>query len=134
MKIIWDSLDEIRDFIQLVDITKLAQSEKNWGGLGYIIDNGERSDLVAIKAGASEVIAEQDIIIFSPKAKELSWLFRNLYEFSCSGKLSSKVLLDAFWVACKIYFMQHPVIESKSLLLFVIRFIADCSKEENQSK
>ncbi len=129
MKIVWESLGEIKDFLELVNIEKLSNSEQNWGGLGYIIDDGKRSDCIVTEIGESKVINSGDKIIITPKSKELSWLFRNLYECTTYGILPSGILLDAFWAACLGFFINHQQYESKELLLFVIKFIEDCIKD-----
>ena len=113
MKIIWDSLEEIRDFLLCTDITKLAANERKWGGLGIIIDDSAPE----CKAGESKVIHGSDNIIITPKAKELSWLFRNLYEATLSDILNSERLLDYFWIACVSFFIRYQEYETRDLLL-----------------
>ena len=105
MKIVWESLGEIRDFLKFVNIEKLSSSEQNWGGLGYIIDDGKRSDCTVTEAVESKVINSGDKIIITPKSKELSWLFRNLYECSTYGILPSGILLDGF-LGCLFDFLH----------------------------
>ena len=116
MKIIWDNLQEIKDFLSVVDISRFSKSDEMWGGLGVIIDDRGPNR-------GSEVIIGPDTHIITPKAKELSWLFRNLYEFSLSGKLSASIFLEGFRTACIAFFIEHKDYEANDLLLYVIDFI-----------
>ncbi len=79
MKIIWDNLEEVKDFINLVGIAKLRKNEKEWGGgIDWRKDG---------KTLAEESYTEHgpDYVIVTPYFRELSWLFRNTFRYTEKG-------------------------------------------------
>ena len=124
MQIIWDSLDEVKEFIDMVGLAKLCKDEEEWGGLGYIITGRDIRKDENTPTEKSYTIRDSDYIIVSPYYKELSWLFRNTYRYVEKGTLSSESYLDGFGAACKGFFLLHKTYKPKTLLFFILDFLA----------
>ena len=113
MKIQFDSLREIKEFILMVDIYHLCDKQEDWGGAGYIItdrcyDPKEKSEIIVTIPEESTVIHGDDYVIVTPYHKQVSWLFKTLFEFVGSHQLEAETLLDGFHVSCEGYFIINP--------------------------
>lgn len=128
MRIIWDDLEEVKRFIDLVGLAKLCKDEKEWGGLGVNITGNDVRKDDKLPATESYTLHGPDYIIITPYYKELSWLFRNTYQYTEKGTLSGRDYQDGFWSACTIFFLQHKGFTPKNLLFFVIDFLANLEK------
>ena len=141
MEIRFDSLKEIKDFILMVDIYQLCECQEEWGGLGYIITNRDydaesKKEFVVTEPMESRVPKDTvDKAIITPYCKQISWLFKTLYDFvEYNKELDPGSFLDGFCPLCKGYFLMNPEHSAKELMLFVIdglKRIADSNRTEN---
>ncbi len=143
MEIKFESLKEIKDYILMTDIYQLCESQKEWGGLGYIItnieSNREEKSIVIHEPNESRVIkGPGDKAIITPYYKQLSWLFDTLYRFTMyNEELDPKSFLDGFCISCEGYFIINPEHNVKELMLFVIdglKRIADSKRGQRNNE
>lgn len=129
MKIIFDGLYDIKEFILMVDIYQWCDKEKEWGGLGYIIQNCYYDDdrekkIYITESDQSKVIRNgRGCIIVTPYSKQISWLFNLLYLYVQDDGLDSGVLLDGFGACCEDYFKKTPDHSAKELMLNILENI-----------
>ncbi len=134
MTIVWDNLDEVKRFIDLVGLTKLSKDEPEWGGLGFIITGNDVRKDEKTPTAESYTMHNSDYVIVTPYYKELSWLFRNTYRYVEQDTLSGGEYLEGFWAACTGFFLLHKSYKPKTLLFFVIDFLAAIEKERKQDR
>ena len=134
MKIIWDNLDEVKQFIDLVGITKLCKNEREWGGLGFIITGNDVRKEEKNQTIESYTMHGSDYIIVTPCYKELSWLFRNTYQYVEQETLSACEYQEGFWAACTSFFLLHKSYKPKALLFFVLDFLMTIEKKAQAGK
>lgn len=132
MRILWDSLEEVKDFINLVGLAKLCKDEEEWGGLGFIITGTDRWNGVEKATEESFTIHTSDYIIVTPYYRELSWLFRNTFRYVERKTLTGGEYAEGFWAACTGFFLMHKTYKPKTLLFFVIDFLAAIEKQNQQ--
>lgn len=133
MKIVWDNLNEVKEFINLVGLTKLSKDQPEWGGLGLIITGNDVQKDGKIPAAESYTMHGSDYVIVTPYYKELSWLFKNTYQYVEKGTFSGNNYIEGFWIACTGFFLSHKNYKPKALLFFVIDFLASLEKRHNQA-
>lgn len=87
MRIEFESLKEIKEFVLMVDIYHLCVKQEEWGGLGYIItdkyfDSESKTEERIAEPRESRIIKRNgDWIILTPYSRQLSWLFAILSRF-----------------------------------------------------
>ena len=136
MKIIWNSISEVKGFIDLVGLSKLCKNEKEWGGVGFIITGKDVKKDWETPTQESYTLRGSDFIVVTPYYKELSWLFRMTYEYPTYGKLTHGEYMEGFWIACKGFFLmneQKPY-KAKELVFFVIDFLAGMEERKSEEK
>lgn len=133
MKIIWDNLDEVKHFIDMVGLTKLCKDEKEWGGLGFIITGKDIRKDQKLPAIESYTMHYSDYIIVTPYYKELSWLFRNTYMYVEKATISGSEYIEGFWAACTGFFLQHKSYKPKALLFFVLDYLSAMENQREQN-
>ena len=99
--------------------------EEEWGDLGFIISGRDlRGDGKSLTK-ESYTNHEVDYIVVTPHWKELSWLFRNTYQYVEKGTLSGGAYEEGFWAACTGFFLlnKEKPYQVKELLFFVLDFL-----------
>ena len=129
MKIIFDGLYDIKEFILMVDIYQWCDKEKEWGGLGYNIQNWYNDDDRKEKVFISESDQSKVIrygggcVIVTPYYKQISWLFNLLRLYAEDGGLETGVLLNGFSACCEEYFKKTPDHSAKELMLNILEHV-----------
>ena len=140
MKILFNSLSEIKEFILMVDLYQLCDKDPEWGGLGYIITDKEeyyeeKEVTIVTKPHESRVYNNRDTVIVTPYYKQISWLFRTLYEFVNEKKeLDVETFLTGFGVGCKGYFLINPNYYPQELMLFILDGLQRVLNSRSESK
>lgn len=134
MTIIWDNLEEVKDFIDLVNLEKLCANEEEWGGLGFIITGKDVKKDWKTVAEDSYTLHNNDYIIVTPCYKELSWLFRNTYNHVGEETLDGGQFLEGFWAACTGFFLMNNTYDARKLLFFVIDFLSAVEKQNRRER
>ena len=122
------------DFINLVGLDKLCRNEQEWGGLGFIITGRDVRKDDKSPAQESYTVHGSDYIVVTPCYKELSWLFRNTYQYVEKGTITGGNFTNTFWAACTGFFLLHKTYKAKSLLFFVLNFLISVEKGERNSE
>lgn len=129
MRIEFDSLKEIKEFILMVDIYQWTDQERPWGGKGYIITDRyhhpealekEEGFIMVSRPEDSRVIKQSDTVIVTPYVKQLSWLFKTLYFLTMEHKLDVLSFDTGFMVACEGYFIMNPGHSAKELMIYIL--------------
>lgn len=131
MKIEFEGLYDLKEFILMVDIYQFCDKEKAWGGLGYNIQNwymdeNRKEKVVVEDSDQSKVIHYGGgCIIVTPYYKMVSWLFNELRKKveDCNYNLSSGVLLSGFSACCEEYFRSTPDHSAKELMVNILEHI-----------
>ena len=136
MKIIWNNISEVKDFIDLVGLSKLCKNEKEWGGVGFIITGKDVKKDWETPTQESYTLRGSDLIVVTPYYKELSWLFRITHDYPTYGKLTSTDYLEGFWYACTGFFLKYAQkpYKAKELVSFVIDFLAGVEKRKAEKE
>lgn len=130
MKIIWESICEIGEYMNWVGLKKLCTNGKEWGGHGFIITSGVGYGYdKPVSTEESDAFRKVDTIILTPFAKELSWLYTNIEEYIMENHISCDVI-GAFWASCKGFFLGHKQYTAEQLIDFVTNFISGLLGEE----
>ena len=132
MRIEWDSLDEIHDYMHRFGLRKICEKESEWGGHGLIITSGggygfeKAVSLPGESQAFRDYGSHRDYLIRTPYARELGWLYRSFLSFLEKRKTGIGLFNEAFYCASLGYFISHtksyPAIR---LLDFVFDFVAD---------
>ena len=126
MKVIFENLNEIKEFILMNGYLLFMEKQEEWGGLGVIITDHyvepeSKETVFVTKPEESKAFARSDKIIITPYAKQLSWLIDTLYRYSLEHKeLSPDILLDGFYVTSLGFFLNSPHHYPQELMLFIV--------------
>ena len=136
MRIIWDNLREVKDFINLVGLEKLSRDEEEWGGKGFIITGRDVQNNSDKPAKEPYTLHGCDYVIVTPYWRELSWLFRMTFRYVEQERLSFRDYTESFWVASKGFFLMNREKEytAEDLVFFVIDFLADIDDQVRQEE
>lgn len=136
MKIQFDGLWDVKEFMLMVDIYQWCDKEKAWEGKGYLvrnwyIDDDTKEKITIEESNQSKVIISdrRDFMIITPYYKQLSWLFRVLHGFGKTGYLSTSVFLTGFHACCDEYFKKTPDHSAKELMLYILENIQQKNDE-----
>ncbi len=135
MRILFDGLYDMKEFILMVDIYQWCDKQEAWGGKGYIIQdwyiNSDKEKNVIDESDQSKVIwRNSDCVIVTPYYKQLSWLFHELHCYVGTGNLNASIFLRGFSACCEEYFKKTPDHSAKELMLAVLEYI----QRENDKK
>lgn len=137
MKIQFDGLWDVKEFMLMVDIYQWCDKEKAWGGKGYRIQNWYIDDDTKEKTAIEEsdqskvIIPDNgDYVIITPYYKQLSWLFGVLHEFGKEGYLHTGVFLNGFHTCCDEYFKKNPDHSAKELMLYILENMQQMNDEK----
>lgn len=124
MKIIWDNIREIGEYMNWVGLKKLCSEEREWGGAGVIITSGVGyGHEKPVTTEESDAFHECDTMILTPYAKELSWLYRNILNYTFENDINMSLVNESLWASCKGFFSGHKQHTAKQLIAFVSDFI-----------
>ena len=131
MEIIWDSMKEVRNFMENVNLKKISQNEQEWCGLGFIITGRDIRGGGKSPVNESYTLCDLDHIVVTPYWKELSWVFRNVYRHP--GKLSYETFMEGFWAACTGFFLQHPSYKPEKAIEFIFNFLSGIEEQKRNA-
>ena len=137
MKIIWDSIYEVKRLIEIADLEKVREheSEHGWGSAGFIIRESDRKPgEKEVQKPVSDAYHKSDYVIMTPCYKELSWLYRIMKDYPRYGVLKQGDFDEGFFWACKAFFLSHPKYEAKELLLFVVHFLGSIDEQTRNDR
>ena len=137
MRIIFDGLYDVKEFILMVDIYQWCDKEVKWEGLGYTIQNSyinyeRKEEIIVRESDQSKVIRYGGgCVIVTPFYKQLSWLFNLLRGFVDEHLLRSDAFLDGFSDCCEEYFKKTPDHSAKELMVKILEYIQNKNDKEN---
>ena len=131
MEIIWDSMKEVRNSMENVNLKKISQNEPEWGSLGFIITGRDLRGDGKSPATESYTLCDRDHIVVTPYWKELSWVFRNVYRHP--GKLAYDTFMEGFWAACTGFFLQHPSYKPEKAIEFIFNFLSGIEEQKRNA-
>lgn len=126
MKIEFDGLWDIKEFMLMVDIYQWCDKEEEWGGMGYNIRNWymeeDRKEKITVKESTQSRVHRYDggCVVVTPYYKHLSWLFRELKHQVDEKYLNAGILLNGFSACCEEYFKNTPEHSAKELMLYLL--------------
>ena len=131
MKIIFSDLVEVKEFLDMVNLSKLCANEREWGCAGFIIRQETAQKGSKEPSQKSYTHRAGDFLVITPHYKELTWLYKTLRDYFPVEKLSRSDFDMGFWAACTGFFAQHAnkAFRAKPLLLFIINFFDNVDKD-----
>lgn len=137
MKIQFDGLWDVKEFMLMVDIYQWCDKQEAWGGKGFNIQNWymdedrKRKEFVDEPTGSKVIRYGGGCVIVTPYYKMLSWLFDTLRGLVEDGYLDAGVFLGGFSVCCEEYFKKTPEHSAKELMLYILENLQRVNDEKN---
>ena len=139
MKVQFDGLWDVKEFMLMIDIYEWCDKQKEWGGKGFNIQNwyidpDDKEKIVIEESVQSKVLKYcGGCRVITPYYKQLSWLFSVLFDLTNKGYLDPGIFLNGFRICCEEYFKRTPEHSAKELMLYILENIQRMNDEKSEN-